>query len=249
MIRIYTFQFNNAKFLELQYLTFKRFLKEEHQIICINNSYDKPHEKEAIRAKAEELGIPHYIPQNVSHHGAGRSHQTAINWAWRNLMVHDDTIIILDHDMFPIRQFQLYPEYDIISVMQGRGAHIKYFHPGIMIIHPSVKDRDKVDFIGEEIDGIACDSGGNWHFYIESHPELKIKGLSMVNVCAEHENLHVLPEKAREGYYEADPMQICEDFLLHGRGGSNWQQTPENLFNLKMAQIEQTINYYLNIEA
>lgn len=248
MINIYTFQFNNPQFLEWQFKTFKHFLKEDHQLICINNSFDKPAEKEAIRAKAQELGIPHYMPEGVDHNaGAGRSHQTAINWAWKNLMVHDESLIILDHDMFPIRNFQLFPEFDVISVMQGRGENIKYFHPGIMIIHPSLKDRQQVDFIGEKIDGLDCDSGGNWWHYIRSHPDLKIKGLSMVNVCNEHENMDVLPVEAREGYYEGDCMQICEDFLLHGRGGSNWQQTPEDLFNRKNQQIEQTINYYMNL--
>lgn len=248
MIKIYTFQFNNPEFLCKQFISFKKFLKEEHELICINNSFDKPEERESIRLKAEQLGIPHYIPEGVDHRkGAGRSHQTAINWAWKNIMTHDDIIIIVDHDMFAIRKFQLYPEYDIISVMQGRGEHIRYFHPGIMIIHPSVKDRDKVDFIGGEIDGIACDSGGNWHFYIESHTQLKIKGLSMVNICSEHENLDILPPEARVDYYEEDPMQVCENFLLHGRGGSNWQQTPINLFNRKNEQIEQTLNYYLNL--
>ena len=248
MINIYSFQFNNAAFLEWQYITFKRFLKEEHQLICINNCYDKPHEGEAIRAMAEKLGIPHYIPNHVDHRaGAGRSHQTALNWAFHNIVDHNNIAIIVDHDMFPIREFPLYPEYDVISVMQGRGENIKYFHPGIMIIHPSLKDRDQVDFIGTKIDFHDCDSGGNWHWYLEKHPDLKIKGLSMVNVCNEHENMNVLPPEAREGYYEGDCIQICEDFLLHGRGGSNWQQTPENIFNRKNQQIEQTLNYYLSL--
>ncbi len=248
MIKIYTFQFNNADFLEWQYKTFKRFLPQEHELICINNSYDKPHEKAAIQNKAEELGIPHYFPEGVNHNeGAGRSHQTALNWTWHNLIVNDqDTVIIVDHDMFPIREFQLYPEYDVISVMQGRGEHIKYFHPGIMIIHPTLKDREQVDFIGTLIDGHHCDSGGNWYRYICNHAELKIKGLSMVNICEEHENTQLLPIESIEGYYEDDPMQICEDFLLHGRGGSNWQQTPTDLFNRKLGQIQQMIDYYLS---
>ncbi len=244
----HTIQFNNAKFLEWQYITFKKFLKQEHQLVCINNAYDKPDEKLAIEQKANELGIPHYYPQGVSHDaGAGRSHQLALNWMVKNLMQHDDTTIIVDHDMFLIREFQLYPEYDIVTVMQGRGQHIKYFHPAIIIVHPSVKDRDKFDFIGEEIDGIACDSGGNMHHYIVSHDQLKIKGLSMVNICQEHENTGILPAEAREGYYEDDPMQMCENFLLHGRGLSNWQQTPTDLFNRKLEQIEQTLNFYLNV--
>lgn len=247
MIKIYTFQFNNADFLEKQYITFKRFLKQEHQLICINNSYDKPDEKLAIKNKAEELGIPHYFPDNVSHTGAGRSHQTALNWCWHSLMTHDDIVIIVDHDMFPIREFQLYPEYDVISVMQGRGSHIRYFHPGIMIIHPTLKDRDMVDFIGEQIDGEHCDSGGNWHHYLQAHQDLKIKGLSMVNICNEQGNMDVIPEEFRDGYNEHDCIQICEDFLLHSRNGSNWAWTAPELFRRKMEQLDQTLKYYMSL--
>ena len=33
MIKIYTFQFNNPEFLHYQFLTFKRFIKAEHELI------------------------------------------------------------------------------------------------------------------------------------------------------------------------------------------------------------------------
>ncbi len=242
MIRIYTFAFNNPEFLEKQHACFKKFMKQDHELICINNASDRMH-WQRILDKAHNLHIKHYTPEGVSHAKAGTSHQQALNWAWNNLIKHEDIVIIVDHDMFPVREFQLYEGYDIASVMQGRGEHIKYFHPGIMIIHPSAPDRDRFDFTGTYIDGLACDSGGNMHHYLQQHPEIKIKELSMVNVSSEQGNLDVIPPV--ENYNEENPMQICEDFLLHFRAGSNWCHDPADVFNRKKLHLEQTLNHYM----
>lgn len=249
MIKIYTFQFNNAEFLELQHKTFKRFLKQEHEIICINNSFDKDWERNAIRDKAAELGIAHYIPGDVDHHsGAGRSHQDALNWTWRKFVVDsNDITIFIDHDMFPIRDVPIDLNYDIVGVMQGRGEHIKYLHPGIIIANNTLKDKETINFIGEKIDGHDCDSGGNLHYYLQSHPDLKIKGLSLVNICPEHENMDVLPSEAREGYFDGDCLQLLENYMIHYRAGSNWCHTPHDIFMRKMEQLKQTLNYYMSL--
>ncbi len=246
MIKIYTFQFNNPLFLEFQHKTFKRFLKQEHELICINNSFDKPNEKEAIRAKAEELGIPHFIPENMDTRSGGYGHQSALNWTWQKFVVPgNDISIFLDHDIFLIRELPINLDYDITGVMQGRGENIKYFHPGFMIINNTLKDKESVCFKGEKIDGHYCDSGGNWHHYLNAHPDFKIKGLSLCNVSWEHENLDVLPPEARIDYNELDPLQILENYALHVRNGSNWAWTEPGVFNRKLQQAEQTINYYL----
>lgn len=248
MIKIYSFQFNDPEFLYYQFLTFKKFIKEEHKLICVNNSFDKPHERKAIQDKAIELNIPHYIPQNVEHMGAGRSHQTAINWVWKNFIVSSNDInIIVDHDIFLINDFHIDTNYDVTGVMQGRGNHIKYFHPGFMVINNTLKDKDTVCFKGEKIDGYDCDSGGNWHHYIMMHPELKIKGINLVNICQEQGNLHVLPDNARSGYNESDCIQVCDNNIIHFRNGSNWAWTEKKHFDRKKEQLRIILNHYMNL--
>lgn len=248
MIKIYSFQFNNPEFLQYQFLTFNRFMKEEHQLICINNSFDKEREKKAIQDKANELNIPHYFPENVDHREGGRSHQTALNWVWKNFIVGSNDInMIVDHDMFLIKDFQFDPNYDITAVMQGRGNHIKYFHPGYMIINNTLKDKETVDFRGEKIDGYDCDSGGNWHHYIMAHPELKIKGLNLVNICNEQGNMDVLPVNARDHYNEADCIQVSGDNIIHFRNGSNWAYTRESQFNRKKEQLRIILGHYMSL--
>lgn len=208
MIHIYTFAYNNPEFLEKQYLCFKKFLKREHQLVCINNANDTFMWAKILEV-ATKYGIQHYTPENINHSKAGTSHQQALNWAWHNVMRHSDTLIIVDHDMFPVDRVRLYENYDIAAIMQGRGEHIKYFHPGFIIIHPSLKDRESVDFTGEEIEGHRCDSGGNWHHYMQAHPDLEIKELSLVDIASED--------------FKEDELQMCQEFMLHFRNGSNWK--------------------------
>lgn len=247
MINVFTFQFNDANYLRLQHKTFGHFFKDDHRLICINNSFDNLREREEIRAAATELGIEHHFPQNINNAKGGWAHQTALNWTWKNIIIKNNDInLILDHDMFLIKNLScLDMQEDVWGIMQGRGNHIKYFHPAFMVINNTLKDKETIDFTGQEIDGLACDSGGNWHYYIQKHPDLKIKGLSLVNICTEQGNLDALPPAILNDYDDqVDPLQICEDFMIHFRNGSNWARNPQ--IERKKEHLAQILNFYLS---
>jgi len=251
MVNIYTIQFNDADFLHYQFVTFGRFLKEEHKLICVNNAFDNISEKEAIERKARELGIDYLVPPTDFRQG-GHAHQTALNWIWKNYIAGSNDInIIIDHDMFPIKEFCCDLQHDISGIMQARigqgGEEIQYFHPGFMIINNTLKDRQTVDFVGEKIYGTDCDSGGNWYHYIAAHPELKIKAFNLVNIAQEHGNMDILTEQIAGQYNEADPFQLCEDFLIHFRNGSNWARTDKDLYNLKKHQLLTILNRQMEL--
>jgi hypothetical protein len=245
MINIYTFQFNEPNYLRLQHKTFSRFCKDPHRLICINNAFDNLQQKEAIRATANELGIEHHFPQNVNNAKGGWAHQTALNWTWKTLGMHNNDInIMLDHDMFLIKDFSCSNmQEDIWAIMQGRGQHIKYFHPAFLVMNNTLRDKETIDFTGEYIDGIACDSGGNWHHYLLKHPDLKIRGLAMPNICSDSGNLDLLPENVRAEYDEVDCLQIVEDFMIHFRNGSNWAHNPK--FGRKQEHLNQILDLYI----
>jgi hypothetical protein len=251
MINIYTIQFNDADFLHYQFVTFKKFLKAEHKLICVNNAFDNIAEKEAIERKARELGLDYLVPPTDIRQG-GHAHQTALNWIWKNYIAGSNDInIIVDHDMFPIKEFVCDPQYDICGINQERigqgGENIHYFHPGFMIINNTLKDRETVDFVGEKIHGVDCDSGGNWHHYMTAHPELKIKYYKIVNICEEHNNRGLLEVFNNNNYNEADPFQLCDDFVIHFRNGSNWAHTDKNLYNLKKHQLLTILNRQMEL--
>lgn len=243
MIDIYSFQFSDADFLEWQFITFKKFFQHEHRLVCINNVYDKPGNRTAIEERAKSLGIPHFYPKGVNHRKGGWSHQTALNWTWHNFIINQDQAIIVDHDVFPIKSFSCDFSYNITGIMQGRGEHIRYFHPCFMVIN-DLRDKDTIDFTGQVIDGHPCDTGGNWHHYIKAHPDLRVKDLNLQNISTEQGNLDVLPDIA--GYNQDDPMQICDDFLIHYRNGSNWAWIKQELYDRKKQQLKTALDYYMS---
>lgn len=246
MINIYTFQFNQPDFLEYQFRTFSKFLSLPHKLICVNNAYDNHYEKRAILDKASQLGIAHVIPENIDYNrGPGYSHQDALNWTWNNFIANSsDPVIIVDHDMFPIKTLNFDFSYDITGISQGRGEYIRYFHPGFMLIN-NIPDKNTIDFRGQKIDGHNCDTGGNWHHYLLAHPELKIKGLLMQAINYSQETMKFLPESVHSSYDTNDQMEIVEDYMIHFRNGSNWAHTNKYQFNSRVDQLKQTLDYYL----
>jgi hypothetical protein len=116
-----------------------------------------------------------------------------------------------------------------------------------MVINNTLKDKEVVSFIGEKIDGYDCDSGGNLHKYIISHPDLKIKGLSLVNICSEHENVEIIPEQFRNGYELTKPFQVLGNFGIHCLDGSNWGWAEAQLFAKKKERLYKVLDYYLSI--
>lgn len=246
MVNIYTFCFNEPEFLRFQYLTFKKFLKDEHKLICINNAVEGG-VRENIKTTAKDMGIDHYIPQNVDHSMYGLSHQSALNWTWKNLISQNNDInIIVDHDMFAINEFSCTNlEKDIYGIEQSRG-YVKYFHPGFMILNNTLTEKDKIDFYGGEIEGHNCDTGGQWHYYLQNHPDLKIVWLPLNDIKSIHNNLDYIPKEAQKGYDERYNFQIVMDFIFHFRIGSNWIHLKGNDLKRRKEQLYQTLNFHLN---
>jgi len=131
-VRILTFHYNRPDFIEIQYKTFKKFLKDDHEIIVFSDA-PTPELEEAIRVECEKYGITcirfeqdwHYESSLITEieqwekmpnitgfaelgilkgrHPSVR-HCHVIQYALDNYGYdHDDIVGIVDGDMFPIR--------------------------------------------------------------------------------------------------------------------------------------------------
>jgi hypothetical protein len=196
---------------------------------------------------AADLGIEHHIPENINNEKAGWAHQTAINWTWQNIARHNNDInIILDHDMFLIGDFSCVDMkedlWGIPQSRQGLTKTINYFHPAFMVLNGrTLENKEAIDFVGDEIDGVRCDSGGNLYHYLEKYPDLKTKALSLIDISTTNGNLHLIPFQDYDP--NTDTMQICDDHLLHFRNGSNWANNPK--IGEKKKQLEAVIEPYI----
>lgn len=249
MVKIFTFQFNDPDFLNWQHQCFKKFLTDEHELICINNAID-PHIAHQIELMAIKLGIKSHIVEGQDHSLHGVSHQRAMNWAWNKFAKnHDGIVIYCDHDMFLINEisFNEGMTTPFYGIPQSR-AHIQYPHPGFIAMDMKrIPDKDQIDFYGGNIDGHNVDSGGQIYHYFKSHPEISITWLPLIDIVYENSNLHLLPEQARYGYDERYNFQIVSDFMFHFRIGSNWIHLSKQAQQRRKEQAKATIDYYLSL--
>lgn len=248
MVKIYSFAFNEPYYIQLQVASFKRFIKQKHEFICINNAQDEAIRNEINNTCAEQ-GIKSEIVELPDHSLYGNSHQRALQWAWeKHISKHYGIAIIIDHDMFLINELNFMHGTDaIISGIPQSRDHVKYLHPGFIIFDvPKMPDKDMINFGGGQIDGHNVDSGGQLHHYISKHPEIKINYLPCVDIKEENNNLHLIPEEAREGYNERYNFQIISDRVFHLRIGSNWIHLSNEELEKRKTQAYKTVRHYLN---
>ena len=167
MIKLYTFTFNKIDFIELQYRSFQKYLKEDFIFTVFNNAafgqeraggnYDK------INAECRRLGIPvldiqfdqktandcqametaiRVFNSGGSYTCANVAHAYAFYWAWKNVISKDkDPVCILDFDMFMVSPTKLtdrLKDHEMCFVPQGKpNLPADYIWPGFVLFDMS----------------------------------------------------------------------------------------------------------------
>ena len=232
MINIYTLAVNRPDFLFYQFKMFERFLKDEHQLIAINDGHDEgqgaiPDGNRQISDMARALNIPSYTVTNPRRDTVNYGHARSIEFAYDNYISKDtDISVLLDGDMFLGKEFsirQYLDGYAIAGLEQSRG-HVQYLWPGIVFMDmPLLPHKETLSFWPDVVEGVGCDVGGHSYEYIKRHPEAKVKWMEYSPpIMAAHDNINSLPPDIRETYDEAFAIEICAKSFIHYRGGTDW---------------------------
>jgi hypothetical protein len=181
--------YNRPDFIELQYKTFKKFLKDDYMLMMFNDADNETmqHEIEAACAKYDISCIR--VPQTVHNVDplcgkapASFRHGEVLQFAFENYAFHhDDIVTIFDSDMFLMRDFSIreyMAGYDITAYEE------KYFtlHFG-SIDMPQLQDRHDFNFRCRVLDdGTFYDVG--YKIYAKYFPEhrhaMKIKPVHVI---------------------------------------------------------------------
>lgn len=184
-------------FIELQYNSIKRFVKDKDvDYVVFNNASESKERFEEIRSICAKLGVKHipvkkrsiifkWMNENVSKLVA-----RSLNYVWKNnLQSKKDIVSIIDSDMFFIKEIcieELMRGYDLAFVPAYRGEHFEvlYLWTGLMFFN-----MNTLPFINElkwdtgKILGYGVDVGGLNHFYLEKFKDrLKCLYLEMWNL-------------------------------------------------------------------
>jgi hypothetical protein len=188
-VLIFTTAYNRPDFIELQYKTFKKFLKDDYKFIIFNDA-DSDEKECAIREMCEQLNIECVrIPQCVHTHPttmwASCRHGEAVQFAFEHSgFKHDDIVVLLDSDEFLLHEWSIREflgEADIYVLHDQRfGWHMK---PQLTILNmPNIPDAQTLNFRPGWEPSIKTfvDTGGLTKSYLLAHPKLRLKRGTMV---------------------------------------------------------------------
>ena len=189
-VLILTFAHNKPDFIEIQHLTFNKFLTDDYEFVVFNDANESNIKRdiEAICCKYDIKCIP--IPQEIHTysylpHEPGESlnhptvrNVTVVQYALDTLgFAHNDILVLLDSDLFLTKQFsfrQFLKGYDLGGMCLGNG-NVTYLWHGLAILDMSkLPDKETLTFNCGRVNNIPIDAGGHSYYFISKHPELKI---------------------------------------------------------------------------
>lgn len=236
-VLILTCCYNRPDFIEIQFKTFKKFLRESFKFIVINDAptqdvsqeIEKMCKKYDIECKRFEQhwhNLP-YLPRNDGNpfNFPSVRHAHALQYGLQTIgFSHDDYVMIADSDLFLVKPFSVteymqdhhisgFLRYSQFTGSLQEDTQISYFWPPLIIINMPILPN-KIDFnvnVGFVAPDRWVDTGGFTYFYMKNNPHLKIKFLNIIGLNAVPNDLHLLFTLVHSPYYTQDQ---CKDVNL-----------------------------------
>lgn len=286
---IITYNYDNPEFIKMQHYTFKRFVQDEYEFVVFS---DAPTETahNAIATMCKKYGIqcirvpqhihedPYYLPLNIpeiyQNHitPSNVRHVHSIQYSLDVLgFDHEGVVLLIDTDMILVRPLNItnfMKNCDIAALMRGssnkEGATIMYCWPAITFLNmQTLPDKKTLNFNCGWVNGCSADSGGATHYYLQEHPEIKIKGFSSFYsgdiLCSDrfytqeqnHKNINT-PNEDKIAFWQShkfnekeikfllknpDTIQFLMEgdnaWFFHYRGGTNYENLPASYHKQK----------------
>lgn len=208
-VLIITHSFNRPDFIEIQYKTFKRFLKDDYEYVVFIDAYSKTVTKEAKKI-CKKYGIRYFIipqeiherpylkrwPKEKYHHPSVRT-ANVIQYSLNTFgFKHDGIVIIIDSDLFLINDFSFtdfMQDYDLAGVPQSRGQHVSYIWNGLVFLNmQTLPNKETLDFNCGMVEGMPVDTAGQTHYYLKNNPQIKKYNISCIH------SSHLLCQECRK---------------------------------------------------
>ena len=296
-VLIITYSYSNPEFIEIQHKTFKHFVKDPYEFVVFSDAPTEAGHKQ-IEAMCRQCGIaclrvpqhihesPYYLPLNMPqiypNHTVPSNvrHVHSVQYSLDTLgFNNDDIVLLIDSDMFLVRPFNIadyMKECDIASLMKGsaneQGATIMYCCPALTFLNMhTLPDKRSLNFNCGWVNGCSGDSGGFTHYYLKSHPNLKLKSVASLYsgqiFCSDrffpqpqNQQNVLAPSIQKIAYWKLNGFNEKEmkfllknpdtiQFLMEGencwffhyRGGTNYENLPQSYHQYK----KNLINEYL----
>ncbi len=246
-ILLFTYAYNRPDFIEIQYKTFKKFLKDDYEFVVFNDAPELAMEQN-ITAMCERYGIrciriPQSIhskpylkrwPQEDYQHPTVRNCNVVMYSLNEVGFKHEGIVAIFDSDIFLVKEFSI-KEYMQGYTLAGlvSGEVYSYLWIGLAFMDMRIMpNKTSIDFNCGRVFDYPVDAGGHTHYYLQSNPSISVKKMNHINT----EFLQDKDSQEIDKYFSDDvtrqflkkgPQNI--DFLidtrfLHYRSGTNWNR-------------------------
>ncbi len=269
-VLIFTHAYNRPDFIEIQYVTFKKFLKADYKFVVFN---DAPSDEMSthIENTCKKLGLDCIrIPQNIHtyaylyrlpreqvNHPCVRC-ANVVQYSLNEMgLAHNDLVMILDSDMFLVKDFDprsYMHNYDLAGVSQSRPKNVHYVWNGLLFFDMRTLPRkDLINFNCGEVYGVPVDVGGQMHHYLKEVSEARVQFIHQ-DYVKNHASKSTL-QLETEGYTKpwinfihANPWGVelyHYGTFIHYRTGTNWDQRSQNFHDEKTAVFNTLITKLL----
>lgn len=286
-VLIITHNYNRPEFIEIQQKTFEKFLKDDYEFVVFNDARDIQTEHQITQACSlahidcirvpQEIHTHPYLPRNPQDNlqQSNIRHANCVQYSLDILgFGHDGVVLILDSDMFLIRPFSIasyMANKDIAAFIKRTPSTVYCLCPALTLLSMNkLKDKYSLDFNTGVIDGWPVDSGGYTYYYLQQHPEVKLKSIDVlyshqlfladrhINRC----NPDEVPNEVKTTFYmnlgftdkeinfllkKPDTFEFyLENHFLHYRDGSNDTRQSQQYHVNKLRMFKQFINDILH---
>jgi hypothetical protein len=237
---------NNARFIEMQVATFRKFIKDDYEFIVFNDAKRFPDFSNygdvtiygQIAETCKRLGLQCIaVPNEEDSHNAGASgrHARTMNFVFSYMKTHPDQYWIFDSDMFMIHDFNLhqYDGVDCAVVLQERPG-LRYVWPNIFYFNTMRLRWPELVNFNTQAPG---DSGGamcRWLSKYEKESPSSFVFIPYLQSERWNTDTHPVPHIAENviQFIHTDPRnrnrkywcEIYNNSILHYRAGSNWRR-------------------------
>ena len=257
MLLITTSVVNNPLFIEMQYMTLKKFVKNPFKYVVYNdakswkeysNHYDE-NVRNDISSLCSKLNIEcininneHHKNLNETNNPSTRAAESC-NHMLKDHIESNTKTIQFDSDMFLIDYLDIeekYKECELAIIPQHRvdrdaGLDINYAWNGLVYFDmPLVKNKHLLNW------GLIphADSGGAFHNYFINTPDASMRKINHLSSGTWNKN--DFPENINKNilnFLENDPKnvngkyfaELYDDIFLHYRAGGNWMLESKEL--------------------
>lgn len=184
---VITHSYNRPEFIELQEKTFKTFLKDEYEFIVFNDAPGNTMRDQIFTICArlglrciripQEIHTTAYLPRDGGHFNDPCTRcADVVQYSLNTLgFLHDDLVMIIDSDMFLVKDFSLrhyLQGFSLAGKYQNR-ANVYYLWNGLLFFDmKTLPEKSTLNFNCGRVEGQAVDVGGYTYYYLKKYPDV-----------------------------------------------------------------------------